>query len=229
MVFRAIGEIEVEAYETQSFVYLVFKTSQFLVIAVRGTVPSSLPDWRINFNAFKTPGKGGGYHCGFYGEARDSMPELEKLVNKLRGWSVPLYFTGHSLGGAVASILAQIWPHSQPCMTPYVFGSPRFGSSRTVQVASPYTYVTPVDLVPHLPPRAMGFADAEGYTALVPADQPRLSGLATLLRWPTPGNGCTAPHAIEHYCRVLGTSIVEDLPEAVYIGALVEERCRRRY
>jgi hypothetical protein len=108
VVFPAVGDIEViEVIETQWFVYVVLKTTRFIVVAVRGTV--SLEDWGINLNALKTQAKDGGYHRGFYREAQSVLLALEQAIEQKAERTVPLYFTGHSLGGAVAGTLATMW------------------------------------------------------------------------------------------------------------------------
>jgi hypothetical protein len=173
-VFPSVADIPVEVIERRSFVYVVYKLYQFVVVAVRGTVPRVLADWGINLNALKTRE---GFHRGFFEEARDVMPKLNEAVNRAAvGERAILYFTGHSLGGGVASTLARVWIGGHQVMTPYVFASPRFATKRVVQGAPPYGYVAPNDLVPHLPPRLFGFADAGLPPELVPLGRPWLSG-----------------------------------------------------
>ena len=220
-IFSSVGDIPVEVIETRWFVYLVMKTTRFAVVAVRGTV--SLEDWGINLNALRTGAKNGGFHKGFYGEASAVLHRLEKVVEQMAGRSTLLYFTGHSLGGAVAATLARIWTGGNPAMTPYLYASPRFAGLATVQASPPHGYVAPDDLVPHLPPKWLGFADAGLPPELVPPDRRQLSGIGALMQWLTPGRGFAAPHAIEHYRRNLGQGLQELFPVTVYIDALANQ------
>src|SRR5437867_2469037 len=48
VVTSTVGDFRAAAFNSRNFVYVVFTTSQFVVIAVRGTV--SLRDWGINLN-----------------------------------------------------------------------------------------------------------------------------------------------------------------------------------
>ena len=153
-VLQQVGDIFVEIIELERFIYFVFRTNQFMVIAVRGTASGA--DWTIIVNARKR----GGYHLGFYDEAARAMPALVKAV----GDANRVYFTGHSLGGAVAGVLGQIWPEPSRRKTPYVYASPRFGSREVVRRLPPFGYVAPRDIVPHLPPAFLGFADANRLT-----------------------------------------------------------------
>jgi hypothetical protein len=221
-VILAVADIPVEIIVTRRFVYVVYKVNTFVAVAVRGTVPHVRADWAINLNALKTMG----FHRGFFGEAREAMPELSEAVNRVGGEKAILYFTGHSLGGAVASVLARVWAGNHQVMTPYVFASPRFASEQVVQSAPPYGYVAPNDLVPHFPPRFFGFADAGLPPELVPLGRPWMSGIRTLVHWLTPGKGLWKPHSVELYRYELGQRVGEAFPQDVYINALMRAASR---
>lgn len=199
-----------EAFVVNRFVYLVYRTTRFVVVAVRGTDWYS--DWLINFNIKKT----GDYHRGFHKEARSAVGELKSAVQRAAQHRVgpsqirSVYFTGHSMGGAVAAILAQIWDGPLCPRYPYIFASPRFAVSQSVQARKPYSYRIPGDLVPHLPPRRMGFADI-AEAQIIPQDKEDQSGLATLSKWIFFGPKARAPHAMELYRHNIGRELANNI------------------
>jgi alpha-beta hydrolase superfamily lysophospholipase len=63
----------------------------------------------------------------------------------------PLYYTGHSLGGALATLAASLRP---PCAV-YTFGAPRIGNAEFAQTLAGipvFNVFNPKDIVPELPP-----------------------------------------------------------------------------
>jgi pimeloyl-ACP methyl ester carboxylesterase len=159
------------------------------IIAVRGTAKAS--EWLTNLNAERLGTTAPQYHPGFLMEAWDGMVELKtKLAAALVRPN--LYFTGHSLGGAIAAILAP-----RMCeRTAYVFGSPRFGNAQAVERAEPYAYVRPNDLVPHLPWDRLGYANAASRLDVVGDGDPvQASAFKSLKDWLVPGG---RPFAVQH-------------------------------
>jgi hypothetical protein len=208
-ILSQTADVQVQTIDRVNFVYFVFRFSTFWVIAVRGTTTAS--DWGINLDVLKRYVLTRGYHRGFLNEATSALPELLTLVDN----DAPVYFTGHSLGGAVASVLRQFWTGPNLKMTPYIFASPRFGNRAAVTSSHAYGYVGPVDLVPHVPPKLFGFSNY-GFPPTVVPDRKWSSGIATLVHWLTPGNGFKAPHAIENYRAALGRDIGETFSETIY-------------
>lgn len=95
--------------------------SPFAVVVFRGT--DTLLDWLdFNFDAVPTPWLPGGFvHDGFK-EAFDAVwADIELAIPQ----GVPIVATGHSLGGALATLAASRRP---PACT-YTFGSPRVGDA----------------------------------------------------------------------------------------------------
>ena len=199
--------------ERPFFTYLATLRDDYAIVAVRGTAKAS--EWLTNLNAQKI-GAGDAepdYHPGFMREAWDGMIELRAKLGPALD-QTHLYFTGHSLGGAIAALLA-------PRMnghTAYVFGSPRFGNARAVTAAEPYAYVRPDDLVPHLPPSALGYADAASSLEVVGDGPPvQAAGWPTLQSWLTPGRRFAVQHAVEGYCRHLARAAGVPSPELAFL------------
>jgi triacylglycerol lipase len=129
------------------------------VLAFRGS--GSAVDWVADFIAQQTtyrPVKNAGLtHKGFSDIYMSSRDQILALVGQLPA-ERPLFITGHSLGGALATLcsldLACNSSFSSPIV--YTFGAPRVGDPRFVQkynatVASHWRFQNEFDIVPHLP------------------------------------------------------------------------------
>lgn len=123
-----------------------------LVLSFRGTELQEKADIWADLKADLTP-IGGSYrvHRGF----RDAFGKVEEEIsNDLKSHQrLPLYITGHSLGGALA-ILATSQLASDSLGACYTFGGPRVGESKLADnIKTPiYRIVNAADGVPRLPP-----------------------------------------------------------------------------
>ncbi|WP_259391517.1 lipase family protein [Paenibacillus sp. 1011MAR3C5] len=160
--YSLVGEFTAaNAYDERQerFGFLIV-SEQCAILAFRGT--GSAVDWVSDFIAHQTvyrPVRNAGLtHKGFtdiYMSARD---QVHALLGQLP-YDKPLFITGHSLGGALATLAALDIATNTPFSAPmvYTFGAPRVGDPRFVQT---YNYIVPVhfrfqnefDIVPHLPP-----------------------------------------------------------------------------
>jgi hypothetical protein len=126
----------------------------FAVLVFRGTV-GSLEAWLPNFYSrpapWAAPPHRGHVHRGFQLCFEEIWPLLEPALAVLKR---PLFYTGHSLGGALAVLTAA----RKPPMAAYTFGAPRIGDRAFVdqlQDRAIYRVYTARDIVPTMPP-AMG-------------------------------------------------------------------------
>lgn len=134
---------------------------RFAVLAFRGTEPGRDPkDIVTDLKANLVPVYGGGkVHAGFLGAFNEIEDVLVDVL--VRGsLRVPLYVTGHSLGGALAVIAGQWlqgWLQGVRWGAPaaiYTFGAPRVGDSDFVasMIRIPqYRMVRCADIVPRRP------------------------------------------------------------------------------
>ena len=144
-----------------------FSNSHDIVIAFRGTEPNEWNDIKADMDASKALAETVGHvHRGFKKEVDDLWPQLEKmLVDNKQNLSKKLWFTGHSLGGAMASICAGrcLLSHidTQPEQV-HTFGSPRVGTKRYINHAKVdyYRWVNNNDIVPRSPPVWLGYRHA---------------------------------------------------------------------
>ena len=195
---EATGLVNTGIAHLGNYVFVVFYLPDFTVIVVRGTAPV-LNDVLIDVDERMLVVKGHGYHAGFYQESMKALPDLLASVTSDK---LPLYFTGHSLGGAVAGILPQIWTGTQTVMTPYTFASPRFCNEKAADpVSHPvYAYVQARDPVPHVPLESSGFRSAGWPPRMIPPSDEWLSGIDLVgLR--------LSAHSIEGYRTLLGDEI----------------------
>ncbi|MCG6907256.1 MAG: lipase family protein [Desulfobacteraceae bacterium] len=145
----------------------------FAVLVFRGT-NGPLSNWLFNLDATPAAWPGGGrVHRGFktiFGNIWQDMAGELQRVRK------PLFYTGHSLGGALAILAAA----SLPPRAVYTFGAPRVGDADFVAALRPariFHVVNPNDLVTTLPPvgKRLRFAHA-GEIHSNAAQQPALFG-----------------------------------------------------
>ena len=137
-----------------------FRNDHDCVIACRGTEPNEWNDIRADANArtvlAETTGK---VHRGFKREVDDLWPMVETaLLNNQQ----PLYFCGHSLGGAMATICAGRCFLSHINSNPrelFTYGSPRVGDKRYINYVKldHYRYVNNNDIVARVPPVFLGY------------------------------------------------------------------------
>lgn len=137
-----------------------FQNESDSVVAFRGTEANDWNDIQADVNALtalaETVGK---VHRGFKREVDDLWPFLEEA---LKSNTKTLWFTGHSLGGAMATICAGrcLLSHikSEPAGL-YTFGSPRVGDRRYVNYTNipHYRWVNNNDIVARVPPFWLGY------------------------------------------------------------------------
>ena len=168
------------------------RDGRVVIVCYRGTEPMSLINWLTDADVypervrFPIPGSDGDFsvHAGFYRNVRATRFEVLNTLQRAaagesileQGGTVPhsmqvLYLAGHSLGGAMASLLA-IMLRTDPAFAALTerlqgiatFGQPMVGSPELAQACQAddflgsrvRRYVYRDDVVPHLPPRDSG-------------------------------------------------------------------------
>ncbi len=141
----------IESGDTQGFVAHSEKST---LIAFRGT--ESLGDWLTNINLLKTSDdRYGGVHRGFHSAYQSVHQEiLAQLL--VRDAEVKVWVTGHSLGGALASIAAAELQSTRPITGCYTFGQPRIGDDAFRKYVKTnlthFRFVNDDDIVTRIPP-----------------------------------------------------------------------------
>ena len=122
-----------------------------MVLAFRGT-EKKLKDWKtdLRIELQGVEGKKGRIHAGFQAAYRAVARELETTIQQHE--DVPLFITGHSLGGALA-IVATRFLRADGLAACYTFGSPRVGDRELSRVFKTpiYRVVNAADAVPRIP------------------------------------------------------------------------------
>ena len=141
----------IEVDETQCF---IASTVDAVLVAFRGT--ESLGDWLGNLNVLSTTRPYGVVHRGFLSAFQVVESRLRALIQGLGGRKIVL--TGHSLGGALATIAAAEWQGQFPISGIYTYGQPAVGKGEfTHHIARYYgesffRFVNDDDIVPQVPP-----------------------------------------------------------------------------
>jgi triacylglycerol lipase len=157
---RAIGFPETQLFDNDGSQAYRFRNEFDVILACRGTEPTEWNDIRADANAvMSVVGALGNVHSGFNREVDDLWPMLEELI---RGDSLPVWFCGHSLGAAMATICAYRCKASSIARDPqelHTFGSPRVGCRRYIRHAplTHYRWVHNNDIVTRVPPVWMGY------------------------------------------------------------------------
>ncbi|HEY0984196.1 lipase family protein [Schlesneria sp.] len=147
--FESCEFIDVD--DTQCFVAL---TSEFALVSFRGT--ESRGDWLRNINV---PGRTRDYgvvHRGFLGAFQAVESRLRSALSEIGDRK--LIVTGHSLGGALATVIAAEWQAFLPAAWVVTFGQPAAGSgSFRMFFVQHYggrffRFVNDDDIVPRVPP-----------------------------------------------------------------------------
>ena len=113
--------------DTQGYIAI---NEERVLVAFRGT--ESIPDWLTNFQAVRDPGpwRDTNVHEGFQDAFGAAALKIGEIIGRRRG-SQEVWVTGHSLGGALAVLLAATLAESKIRVTGlYTFAAPRVGNKR---------------------------------------------------------------------------------------------------
>lgn len=168
---------KIQGVDTQAFVAV---REDAVVVAFRGTEPTNPVDFftdfttaRVSFEEkFHFPGWGNVWQ----GWADGVLAVWPELVEKLKEYDDDrhtLWITGHSLGGALAMVMAATVANLQdhPIQGVYTYGQPRVGDPEFCRHYTQalgdrtFRHVNDHDLVPHVPPRRFTRLEQHIYSA----------------------------------------------------------------
>ena len=137
--FLVLNEF-ISVKETQVLVLAL--PSGFKIVAFRGTETFNIRDWEVDFD------------CRVHGTChRGFLEAYEHVARRIDKWTkdaASVYYTGHSLGGALATVAYVRGLHRQAsCIT---FGAPKVFTQTVNRDMDVTRYVHGCDIVPHLPP-----------------------------------------------------------------------------
>lgn len=130
----------------------ITKTDSAIIVAYKGT--DNPAEWMSNLDRHKVFNDMGGVHRGFYGTLNNVHRDV---LNYTKGTHLPIWFTGHSRGGAHALISAARFVFEGITIAGvYTFGSPRVGDSAFARwcnkhIADHHRFVYQSDIVTRLP------------------------------------------------------------------------------
>jgi len=144
-----------------------------IILAFAGTEPNKLADWITDSNIlkieFEPQGQRIGFvHTGFYHALLSVWEMVEMRLHKLRDNNQSVWITGHSLGGALATLAAAQLVFSQQSMLipvngVYTFGQPRVGDFQFAEIFDTkighrcFRIVNNFDIVSRVPARLLGY------------------------------------------------------------------------
>lgn len=162
--FTLVGgtPIHIPETDTQAMVMVREATDTepaFAVLCFRGT--QQVRDWLTNISATPTPVTDpkfretpiGNMHKGFHDAYKSAEAEILSRVDRDDVRNLPLFVTGHSLGGALA-VVATWYLNTKKLAACYTFGAPRVGDAGLLGwFKTPiYRIVNAADPVPFVPP-----------------------------------------------------------------------------
>ncbi len=137
--------------------------SKGMVLTFRGS--TEITDWvvdaalpLIDGDVLGLPGR---VHAGFAYALRSQWTQIEAAINRFGGYNKPLFISGHSLGGALATLAAyKLANEGYQVQGLYTYAAPRSGDREYADWGAGllegrhFRFINDRDLVPRYPPRA---------------------------------------------------------------------------
>ena len=150
---------------------MMVEHKDYFCLSFRGTDETA--DWIDNLNAIAIPQLFGEFHRGFWNSVQDVWEILfgqYQMRARAEGNHKPLFLTGHSLGGAMATVAAAILCHRDiPFTSCYTFGQPRAMDKNTARLFNVecknrfFRFHNNNDIVTRVPARVMGYSHVGEY------------------------------------------------------------------
>jgi len=227
--FREQAGLESEFFTNGGTQAYVAWNDSAVIVAFRGTQPNQQADIWSDVDFVPTAwANGGKVHEGFAAALDAVWTAIAARLQALDGRTV--WFAGHSLGAAVATLAADRFG---PAASAYTLGSPRVGDPEFVagfnerHARRSFRYVNHHDVVTHVPPSRWGFGhvdseqhfDADGRTggvSLRGADvlEAAARHLAEQVDLIVSGSSLVPPSVIDHTPRRYSTLVWNAFVEA---------------
>jgi hypothetical protein len=159
--FQSASNSNLQAYilHTDAAVVVVYRGTEFPSTKTEGSLKQALRDWadnvKITMQSVPNRPAAEQVHSGFGTGAIDLHHVMKAHLNRLHKQSPrPIWLTGHSLGGALATVGAVLVSPELAAHALYVFGCPRVGNKAFAAnyPVPAFRFVNQRDLVPHLLP-----------------------------------------------------------------------------
>lgn len=143
-------EVTFDSNGTQA---MLVSNDKYYALVFRGTEATSKKDIKSDLNGIIKKCKSGGkIHTGFSKAFAEVHVDIQNYLNDLSD-EKPLFITGHSLGGALATVATKKLTHRFGIAACYTYGSPRVGNEDWMDgIKTPiYRLVNSADPVTMLP------------------------------------------------------------------------------
>jgi len=160
---KKLGFTTTEFYEASGAQAYRFMNKDDLVIACRGTQPTEWNDIKADLRAIPVLAETvSRVHKGFKREVDELWPMVCEDINRKVNLKKDLWFCGHSLGAAMATIMASRARFNEDLNDPtelYTYGSPRVGWRNYVNSldVTHHRWVNNNDVVTRVPFTIMGY------------------------------------------------------------------------
>lgn len=150
-----------EFYKRRNIEAFAAVNDEVIIIAFRGT--ESIEDWLTDLKTKFLPIKRGRVHQGFNEGLDYIWSDLIDLLNRYNDTRRTIWLTGHSLGGALATLAVDRLLDGWKINGLYTFGSPRVGDKKFRKQFDAqfrhrtFRFVNDEDIVPRVPPRNIGY------------------------------------------------------------------------
>jgi triacylglycerol lipase len=146
----------VDTFDSNGTQAIIVSNKDYTVLGFRGTEATSIKDIKSDLNAKTTTCEtGGNIHTGFRDAFNQLAVKIQERLNQDDLKGIPLYITGHSLGGALATIASKKLSHNDGGIAAcYTYGAPRVGDEVWLtDIKTPiYRVVNAADCVTMMPP-----------------------------------------------------------------------------
>ncbi len=152
-----LGLTLVKTFDSNGTQAILLENDEYLFLGFRGTETTSIKDIKADLKATTVACETGGkIHAGFNEAFNEVAIDIQNTLDEERYSHKPLFITGHSLGGALATVATKKFHPKAGIAACYTFGAPRVGDDEWVcSIKSPiYRIVNAADPVTMLPPGA---------------------------------------------------------------------------
>lgn len=160
---KALGFTKTKFYDRDGAQAYRFENKADIVVACRGTEPTEFQDIVADLRAAPVKSESvSRVHKGFQNEVNDLWPMVLADLIVTNTLKTKLWFTGHSLGAAMATIMSSRCYYEKALPNPeelYTYGSPRAGWPGFVDtmMTSHQRWVNNNDIVTTVPPWWLGY------------------------------------------------------------------------
>lgn len=156
--FKKMGFTGSKFFEAKGAQCYAIWDKETYVLAFRGTEPDEMSDVLADLNAFPDRGVSGGWvHNGFQNELEKVWDQI--MAHREKHNSKEFFITGHSLGGAMATLAASRFNLIDKVACLYTYGSPRVGTRSFIKSCKVlhYRHKNNNDIVTSVPLWIMGY------------------------------------------------------------------------